>query len=107
MSEPLLKEMMESVSEMEKIFGEYLDVEFAVKAGKLYFLQARDITTLTGKNPLILDNSNIVESYPGVSLPLTCSFVGDVYSGIFRSVSQRVLKNEKELNSRLILSIAF
>lgn len=97
LSEPLLKEMMESVSEMEKIFGEYLDVEFAVKAGKLYFLQARDITTLTGKNPLILDNSNIVESYPGVSLPLTCSFVGDVYSGIFRSVSQRVLKNEKEL----------
>jgi len=46
---------------------------------------------------LILDNSNIVESYPNLSLPFTISFVHSVYSGIFESVSRRILKNEKEL----------
>lgn len=74
------------------------DIEFAIQGGKIFILQARPITTLRGDAPLILDNSNIVESYPGLSLPLTISFVHIVYGGVFRGVSARVLKNEKELN---------
>ena len=81
----------------QPLLGELLDIEFAIAGGEISILQARNITTIDNQNPLILDNSNIVESYPGISLPLTASFVNVVYSGIFRSISRRVLKNEKEL----------
>jgi phosphohistidine swiveling domain-containing protein len=32
----------------------------------------------------ILDNSNIVEGYPGITLPLTTSFIESAYHGVFR-----------------------
>ena len=64
----------------------YFDIEFAIDADdKLYILQARPITTLKLDNIITLDNSNIIESYPGVSLPLTQSFVKEVYTAIFTS----------------------
>ena len=93
---------VDDVAEIEnrgnkQIDGEY-DIEFAIQGGKLFILQARPITTLRTDAPLVLDNSNIVESYPGLSLPLTISFVNIVYGGVFRGVSARVLKNDKELN---------
>ena len=93
-----IEDLIEVSSKIKELFGEYLDIEFAFSEGRLYILQARPITTINADNPLILDNSNIVESYPGLSLPLTISFVHMVYSGVFRGVSRRVLKNEKELN---------
>ncbi len=93
-----IDKLIEVSSKIKELFGEYLDIEFAFSDGRLYILQARPITTINADNPLILDNSNIVESYPGLSLPLTISFVHMVYSGVFRGVSRRVLKNEKELN---------
>lgn len=97
LSEKLVNKIVELASKMQPILGELLDIEFAIIGNDVYILQARPITTLSNEHPLILDNSNIVESYPGLSLPLTCSFVNIVYSGIFKSISRRVLKNEKEL----------
>ena len=76
---------------MKPLFGEYLDIEFAIEDGKVYILQVRPITTLKTDDPLIMDNSNIVESYPGISSPLTTSFVDLVYSGVFKGVCGRVL----------------
>ncbi|MCR5637779.1 MAG: phosphoenolpyruvate synthase [Lachnospiraceae bacterium] len=98
LSEKELEELDSIGEKAEKLFGCYLDMEFAFKGEELFLLQARPITTLKGDSPLILDNSNIVESYPGISLPLTVSFVNLVYSGVFKGVSRRVLKNDKELN---------
>ena len=98
LSSDKIEELIEASGKIKELLGEYLDIEFAFSKGKLYILQARPITTLKGDRPLILDNSNIVESYPGISLPLTISFVHMVYSGVFRGVSRRVLKNDKELN---------
>lgn len=94
----LIDQLIGVGSSIEEVLGLYLDIEFAVFEGKIYILQARPITTLKTDDPLILDNSNIVESYPGISLPLTVSFVDLVYSGVFRGVCRRVLKNDKELN---------
>ena len=34
----------------------------------------------------VLDNSNIVESYPGITLPLTASFVSIAYRGVFHGL---------------------
>ena len=93
-----IEELIGISNKMKAIFGEYLDIEFAVKNGVIYILQVRPITTLKTSDPLIMDNSNIVESYPGISSPLTTSFVDLVYSGVFKGVCRRVLKNDKELN---------
>ena len=93
-----IEELIGISNKMKAIFGEYLDIEFAVKSGVIYILQVRPITTLKTDDPLIMDNSNIVESYPGISSPLTTSFVDLVYSGVFKGVCGRVLKNDKELN---------
>ena len=98
LSDAEIGELIDIASKAEGILGERLDMEFAFEGGKVFVLQARPITTLKGGSPLILDNSNIVESYPGLSLPLTISFVDTVYSGVFRGVSRRVLKNDRELN---------
>ena len=81
----------------ERLSIEYPDMEFAVENGKIHVLQVRPITTCAhwaSKSPLIFDNSNIVESYPGISLPLTCSFVNLIYAGVFRDVCRRVFKND-------------
>lgn len=92
-----VEELIDLSKRLEDKFGPWLDVEFAFQDGKVFVLQVRRITTIQGDHPLILDNSNIVESYPGLSLPLTISFVEMVYGGVFKGVSRRVLKNEKEL----------
>ena len=97
LSRNTVERLVKLAEDMKPLLGELLDIEFAIAGEEIYILQARAITTLNGDTPLILDNSNIVESYPGLSLPLTCSFVNMVYSGIFKSVSRRVLKNEREL----------
>ena len=93
-----VEELIGISEKIKAILGEYLDIEFAIENGTIYILQARRITTLTGESPLILDNSNIVESYPGVSLPLTISFVHMVYAGVFRGVCRRIVRNEKVFN---------
>ncbi len=98
LGDAMVQTIVQTAKDMCSLLGDYLDIEFAVTDNVLYILQARDITTVHGDSPLILDNSNIVESYPGISLPLTCSFVNIVYSGIFRSISNRVLKNKKQLS---------
>lgn len=98
LSQALTDELIELSDRMKPLFGEYLDIEFAIKDDVIYILQVRPITTLKTDDPLIMDNSNIVESYPGISLPLTTSFVDLVYSGVFRGVCRRILKNDKELN---------
>lgn len=98
----LNKEMIEKlikVSEkIKEVLGEYLDIEFAIEKNKIFILQARPITTINDKNLVILDNSNIVESYPGVSLPLTISFVHQVYSDVFKNLCLRISKNKDLVN---------
>lgn len=92
-----VEELIDISQNITNILGKYLDIEFGISNNKVFILQARNITTIDDTNPLILDNSNIVESYPGISLPLTISFVDSIYSGVFEGVSRRILKNEREL----------
>jgi len=69
--------------------GKPQDVEWAVdERGSIYVLQARPITALTAGRQAIFDNSNVVESYPGLSLPLTFSFVRLGYEVLFRESSR-------------------
>ncbi len=70
-------------------FGRPQDIEWAYEKGCLYLLQSRPITSLA---PLadpegalnLWDNSNIAESYGGVTTPLTFSFARSIYEGVYR-----------------------
>lgn len=92
-----IDELIKLTKKVESVLGELLDIEFAIAENTIYVLQARKITTLDSGHPLIMDNSNITESYPGVSLPLTISFAKMIYGGVFEAVCRRLLKDEKEL----------
>ena len=98
LSKKQVDELIEVSQKVTSILGKYLDIEFGIYNNQIYIMQARNITTIDDTNPLIFDNSNIVESYPGISLPLTISFVESVYSGVFKGLSQRILKNKKKLD---------
>ena len=96
-----IEELINISNKLKEVFGDYLDIEYAIKNNKIFILQVRPITTLNTDNLLILDNSNIVESYPNVSLPLTISFVEFVYTNVFKKEAYRLTKNQKlvELNN--------
>ena len=98
-SQNILKEIVEIGQKIEKLYNEKMDIEFAIKGEEVFILQARPITTLNKKNIIVLDNSNIVESYPGVSLPLTQSFVREIYYKIFRYCCLRVSENGDLINN--------
>jgi rifampicin phosphotransferase len=71
------------------ILGGPQDIEWAFELGALFLLQSRPITTLRGlRDPdgvlNIWDNSNITESYSGVTTPLTFSFARSSYEGVYR-----------------------
>lgn len=76
--------------EIEKQFGAPQDIEWAFAKGQLYILQARPITTplrdsiLEDFQPIVFDNSNIIESYPGLVSPLTYSFAQYAYARVYR-----------------------
>ncbi len=72
------------------------DIEWAIEYGTVYVLQARPITTLRDlPDPdaarSIWDNSNITESYSGITTPLTFSFARAAYEAVYRELC-RVLK---------------
>lgn len=79
-------------SMLEKLynhFGKYQDIEFAIVKGELYLLQSRAITNLQNvankqEAYILWDNSNIIESYPGITTPLTFSFINKSYEGAYR-----------------------
>lgn len=84
------------------------DIEFAYKNNTLYLLQTRPVTTTTTRNTpngeyILWDNSNIVESYPGVTTPLTFSFISSSYEEAYKifcsymGVSSSVIKSNERV----------
>lgn len=62
------------------------DIEWALANNKLYLLQSRAITNLNaphGSHFMLWDNANIVESYGGVTTPLTFSFARHAYEQVY------------------------
>jgi phosphohistidine swiveling domain-containing protein len=87
-------------------FGRPQDIEWAI-ADRLLLLQSRPITSMrTMADPdariTIWDNSNIVESYGGVTSPLTFSFAREIYQHVYRQfcrmmgVPERVIAAQDE-----------
>jgi rifampicin phosphotransferase len=71
------------------LFGAPQDIEWAIEDGDLFLLQARPITALAEMvdpdgAPCLWDNSNIIESYAGVTSALTFSFARRAYEEVYR-----------------------
>ena len=90
----LLKELISLSKEISGIFGGYQDIEFAVEKGIVYILQSRPVTSIDTSSVTVLDSSNISESYPGISSPMTVSFVKEVYYRVFASCVRRATGND-------------
>jgi len=79
---------------IERHYRRPQDVEFSIDAaGRLWILQARPVTTVEEAGPaagnrLLWDNSNIIESYSGVTSPMTFSFIRRAYSIVYHCFAE-------------------
>ena len=94
----MLEKIVNTAEKIKDILNlDYADIEFSIVGDELFILQARRITSIDDEDAVIYDNSNIVESYPNISLPLSISFAKAVYSGVFTGLAKRIIRNEKIL----------
>jgi len=98
-----LAALRDTVLRIEAAFGQPQDVEWAFEGSRLFVLQARPITSrvlgsaVQDPAQLVFDNSNIVESYPGLVSPLTYSFAGYVYARVYRMFVRLVGVDERTI----------
>lgn len=86
-----VKDVAALAQKAEAAFGAPQDIEWAIDTDGLHIVQSRPITTellspaQRDTTLTIFDNSNIVESYPGMVSPLTYSFAVHVYARVYRA----------------------
>ncbi len=79
---------------VEEYFGRPQDLEFCFDLDRrLLLLQSRPVTNQEEYGPaagnrLVWDNSNIVESYSGVTSPMTFSFIRHAYTIVYHCFSE-------------------
>ena len=79
LSESVGRELHQKAIRLEESFGQPQDVEFCIAQGQVWLVQARPITAPIAEL-VVYDNSNIQESYCGVTTPLTYSFARRAYA---------------------------
>jgi pyruvate,water dikinase len=94
LSEAEVREVARVALALETALGAPQDCEWAFEGGRLRMLQTRPITSLppdgalepavSGGTPVLWDNSNIIESFCGVTSPLTFSHASRAYERVYR-----------------------
>ena len=100
-SEDNLRKIESVLTKLDVAFDGPQDIEFAFVKNELFLLQTRPITAVgnAGKGEYILwDNSNIIESYPGITTPLTYSFITKMYEMVYRQFVGLLGVKEHEVN---------
>jgi len=96
------KEIAALCKKTSQFFGRYQDIEWAYENGVLFLLQSRPITSLRKFTAAsgyisIWDNSNIAESYNGVTTPLTFSFIRLAYEHVYRQMCRMLGVSESKI----------
>ena len=82
-----VQELWSLARKIDAIYQKPMDIEWAADLqGRVWLLQARPVTTevVSSRGRLhIWDNSNIVESYGGLTLPLTFTFARYMYHYVY------------------------
>lgn len=105
LSDRQVRKIAKLVRKVSRYFGRPQDIEWALHGKKLYLLQSRDITgsavSASGTEYALWDNSNIVESYGGVTTPLTFSVAQLAYCDAYRHLGRAmgVSRRDIERNS--------
>jgi phosphohistidine swiveling domain-containing protein len=98
--------------------GSPQDIEWVIEKGEVRFVQMRPVTSLpveafhhpdiNGCEATLWDNSNIIESYSGVTSPFTFSYASHAYHQVYRQFAQMmkvpeevILENEIRLRNML------
>ena len=82
-----LADLYQTSRRVEKQMETPQDIEFCVADGLVYLLQSRPITVPIA-DQVVYDNSNIQESYCGVTTPLTFSFAQRAYATVYTQTMQ-------------------
>ncbi|MDG1479963.1 MAG: PEP/pyruvate-binding domain-containing protein [Myxococcota bacterium] len=70
---------------LSRVLGGPQDIEWTVSKGRLVILQTRPITQpIPSGRRLLWDNANIIESYFGLTGPLTYSFASHAYTIVYQ-----------------------
>lgn len=104
LSDEQLDELEQTLNRLEALYHAPQDMEFCFVNNQLNVLQSRPITAIkTFQNHIIWDNSNIIESYPGITLPFTFSFILAIYESVYKNfaVLLGVPKNQIAANSEV------
>ena len=93
---------------LEKYFKSPQDVEWAYDAeDRLFIMQTRPITaflkSILSDFDRVWDNSNILESYPRFTLPLTFSFIQQGYECSFRNATLGFSKSGRAVSEHLYI----
>lgn len=88
-----LKQLQTLAQRLTNQYKQPQDCEWAFHNDKLYVLQTRDITQLPthcspDNNCTVWDNSNIQESFPGLTTPLTFSVASLAYAQVYEQTAR-------------------
>jgi phosphohistidine swiveling domain-containing protein len=106
-----LRKLVEILDTLQTNLGGPQDIEFAYAHNELFLLQTRPVTASANQHNgeyILWDNSNIVESYPGITTPLTFSFIAKMYEQVYvqfvllLGVNQRKVNAEKEVFENML-----
>jgi len=93
-----LKKLHKMALKVQDFKGMPMDIEFGIENNRIYLLQARPITNLKKYAEFnVWDNSNIVESYSGVTTPLTFSFIRRAYFAVYWQFCQTIGLDKKTI----------
>ncbi len=93
LSDAQLAQVVRTARSIEQSRRRPQDIEFCFDAaGSLFILQTRDVTTVKDAGPAaghrqVWDNANIIESYSGVTSPMTFSFIRHAYTVVYHCFS--------------------
>lgn len=85
LTEACARELAQTGRALEAALGGPQDIEWTRQGDRIVLLQARPITQAMPKGRRLLwDNSNIIESYHGLTSPLTYSFASRAYTIVYQ-----------------------
>jgi phosphohistidine swiveling domain-containing protein len=96
---PALEEGMHVAKKIEVYYGMPMDIEWALKDGKFYVVQARMITTAWKESEVYWSNTNVNENYPDAISPLLYSIARQSYYHYFKNLSRLFQVPEESIRS--------
>ncbi len=102
LSKSQVKTLARELIRVADALGAPQDIEWSFEGDELYLLQSRPITALPVPTnhdgpQVVFDNSNIQESYCGVTTPLTFSFAVAAYASVYEQTFRVLGLPESEL----------